>query len=126
MVNIQKHVSYWRDSSHDDLEVARQLVEGGRYRHGLFFAHLGIEKILKAHVCKATGDMAPRIHQLVRLAEIAGVALSPGQIDQLSEISAYHLEGRYPGAELPSMSRAEATGSLKVAEELYQCLIERL
>jgi len=45
--------------------------EKNRIRHGLFLANLALEKALKALVCKATRDLAPRIHNLVRLAELA-------------------------------------------------------
>jgi HEPN domain-containing protein len=41
----------------------------------LFFAHLALEKLLKAHVCRATRDLAPRVHALLRLAERAGLML---------------------------------------------------
>jgi hypothetical protein len=34
-------------------------VARGRTRHGLFFAHLALEKTLKAHVCRATNENWP-------------------------------------------------------------------
>ena len=59
MVNIAKHIPYWRDGAMEDLLVARDLIDSGKIRHGLFFAHLALEKILKANVCRATKDLAP-------------------------------------------------------------------
>ncbi len=47
MVNIAKHIPYWRDGAMKDLLVARDLIDSGKIRHGLFFAHLALEKILK-------------------------------------------------------------------------------
>jgi hypothetical protein len=44
-------------------------TRGGRH----FFAHLSIEKALKALVVKATRDLAPLSHNLVLLAEKTGL-----------------------------------------------------
>lgn len=37
-------------------------VGRGRYRHGLFFAHLAIEKAVNARVSLRTQDHPPKIH----------------------------------------------------------------
>ena len=71
MIDINKQITYWRESSKEDWEVALELVGNNRYRHGLFFAHLALEKILKAFVCKETNELAPKIHNLIILAELA-------------------------------------------------------
>jgi HEPN domain-containing protein len=76
MINIEKQVAYWRDGAVEDWEIAQELIERGRTRHGLFFVHLSLEKLLKAHVCRHTQDLAPRLHNLVRLAELAALPLS--------------------------------------------------
>ena len=52
MVDIDKQISYWKESADEDWAVAQQLLGSGRTRHGLFFAHLTLEKMLKALVCK--------------------------------------------------------------------------
>ena len=96
MVDIKKQISYWKENADEDWAVAQQLLESGRTRHGLFFAHLALEKMLKALVCKNTGDLAPRIHNLNRLIDLAGVVSSPVQTDILAEMNAFHIEGRYP------------------------------
>jgi HEPN domain-containing protein len=72
------------------------LVNSGRTRHGLFFAHLALEKILKAVVCKQTNDMAPRLHNLVRLYELAALPVDTAKIEILAEMNAFNIEGRYP------------------------------
>ena len=60
MIDIDKQIAFWRDSADEDMAVARDLVHRNRIRHGLFFAHLAVEKALKAHVCRVTQDIAPR------------------------------------------------------------------
>ena len=67
MVDIQQQIVYWQTGAEEDIVVAEELVASSRYRHGLFFAHLALEKMLKAHICKKTRSLAPRIHNLVRL-----------------------------------------------------------
>ena len=96
MVNIEKHISYWRNGAEEDFEVANQLIGSDKIRHGLFFLHLTLEKILKAHVCRNTGDIAPRLHNLARLAELSGVTFQQEHTELLPEMNPFNIEGRYP------------------------------
>lgn len=75
MVDVDKQIAFWREGAKEDWGVAYHLVDPARVRHGLFFAHLALEKALKALVCPKTRDIAPRLHNLVRLAEVAGLNL---------------------------------------------------
>ena len=79
MVDITKQVTYWRETAEEELAVARDLLEKRRWRHCLFFAHLALEKLLKAFVCRQTQDLAPRTHNLPHLAELARLTLTPEQ-----------------------------------------------
>ena len=126
MIDIQKQVDYWRDSALDDWLVANELVQNGRYRHGLFFAQLALEKILKAIVCERTRDLAPRIHNLVRLAEIASLQLSPKQIDILAEMNSFNIEGRYPDALMSLPTNEEVLDYTNRAEEVFLWLKSQL
>ena len=126
MIDIQKQVIYWRDSSLEDWQVAGELIAAGHLRHGLFFAQLALEKILKAHVCNQLQDIAPRIHNLVRLAEIAELELSPDQISTLAVMNAFNIEGRYPEGGVLLPSPEEAGGYLLRAGEVYKWLIHLL
>jgi HEPN domain-containing protein len=126
MVDIAKQIMFWRDSGQEDWAVARQLVDSGRIRHGLFFAHLTIEKTLKALVCKQSQDLAPRIHNLSRLSEMAGIALEPGHLDVLAEMNAFHIEGRYPESLTTPPTKEEALNYIAKTEKVYQWLMNRL
>ena len=53
-IDVNKQIAFWRKSAEEDMAVARGLVHQNHIRHGLFFAHLGLEKALKAHVCRRT------------------------------------------------------------------------
>ena len=126
MIDIEKQVVYWKNVAIEDWEVAQELVSSGRGRHGLFFAHLAIEKVIKAHLCRHTQDLAPRMHNLVRLAEMAALHLSQTQIDIIAEMNAFNIEGRYPDALLPPPSQGEASDYLCRAEGVYQWLMNLL
>lgn len=122
MIDIGKQVAHWRNSAIEDWSVAQDLVSRGKVRHGLFFAHLTLEKTIKAHVCKATGELASKIHNLVRLSQIADLALSEDQIDLLAEVNEFNIEGRYPEMLLPPPSREEADAYMIRIHEVLQCL----
>ena len=96
MVDVPKQIEYWRTSSDEDFAAAQSLLEKDHLRHSLFFAHLAIEKILKAHVMRQTKEIPPRIHNLIRLAELAKLKLDEERKGFLREFGVYQLEGRYP------------------------------
>lgn len=122
MIDIDKHIAQWRTGSQEDWEVARSLVAQKRIRHGLFFAHLALEKMLKAHVCRTTNGLAPPIHNLLRLAEHAALGLEGVQRELLAEVNSFNIEGRYPELLLPQPTPKEADQYLGRIEELLSCL----
>ena len=122
MIDINKQVQYWVEGSKEDWEVAQDLLKRGRVRHGLFLCHLALEKMLKALVCHATQELAPRIHNLVRLAEIAGIHPTPDQMDILAEMNAFNVEGRYPESLHSPPNIKEAEQYLSRSREVYEWL----
>jgi HEPN domain-containing protein len=126
MIDIRKQVAYWQDGAQEDWAVARELIAGGRLRHGLFFAHLALEKVLKAHVCLKTQDVPPRVHNLLALGKLAGLVLDSDQRAVLAELNAFALAGRYPET-LPAEPSPERTRAiLGRAEETFKWLMTRL
>jgi HEPN domain-containing protein len=75
-MDTKEHIQYWVNSSQEDLDAAESLLEKGHLRHCMFFAHLVLEKALKAHVTRQTQQVPPRIHSLIRLAEMAEIHLN--------------------------------------------------
>jgi len=125
MIDIDKQIAYWRDGASEDWDAAQELVGRGRTRHGLFFAHLALEKLLKAHVCCHTQDLAPRIHPLLRLADLAGLTLSDEQREFLAWFDQYQIEGRYPDTLLPAPSVEMARAEMARAQEVFQWLTDQ-
>ena len=85
-----------------------------------------IEKILKAHVVRKTGEMPPRIHNLVRLAELAGITLDSRRADLLRRFNLFQLEGRYPGTGGVPLDEASARQRLLSAKEAVEWLTKML
>ena len=125
-MDVQKQIDFWRTSSDEDFAAAESLLEKGHLRHCLFFAHLAIEKMLKAHVTRRTNDVPPRIHHLVRLAEIAGLNLELEQENFLREFGVYQLEGRYPDSEQISLDLNTAREEISRAREMLKWLKTQL
>ena len=121
-INIVKQVAFWRESAAEDWDVGRDLVKRGKTRHGLFFLHLALEKMLKAHVCRETGDFAPKIHALLVLANKAKLTLSDEQEDFLAEFDRFNIQGRYPAFWAPALGASEAKHLMAWAEEMYSWL----
>jgi HEPN domain-containing protein len=92
----------------------------------LFFLHLALEKLLKALVCHQTQDLAPRTHNLIRLAELAKLTPTQTQLDTLADINTFNLEGRYPEMVTPVPSFGDATTYLRQAEEVYRWFLSQL
>jgi len=73
--DINKLINFWESEAGEALKVAGHLVEKEDFSHALFFGHLALEKMLKALCVRELRDHAPPIHNLVRLAKIAGIEL---------------------------------------------------
>lgn len=123
---IEKHIAYWKRSAAEDWEVGNSLIKENKIRHGLFLIHLALEKILKAHFCKAQKDMAPKIHSLIRLAEKSGLDLPEDKFDFFAEFDRFDIAGRYPDQLTPIPGRVEAKKKSVKAGQIYKWLLKQL
>jgi HEPN domain-containing protein len=126
VVDIAEQIEYWRKGPEEDFEAAGLLITSGKTRHGLFFAHLALEKILKAHICRQTGKLAPRLHNLVRLAELSSLDFEADHLNVLAEMNEFNLEGRYPVTFIPPPDAAEANEYIEKSKEVLAWLMQRL
>lgn len=126
MIDVQKQIEYWRKGAEEDFPVGLRLVRDGRTRHGLFFIHLALEKIIKAHVCRTIGDLAPRSHNLARLVELSGVPCSVADAQFLSDMNKHNIQGRYPESYEDLPDPAEIETILTESERIYTWLHDLL
>lgn len=125
-IDVDKYVAHWRKNALESWDDASYLINGGRVSLGLFAAHLSIEKAIKAHVIKKTEKLPPKIHDLLRLAQIGQVVLSPTQADFLSKMNLYQMQGRYAddAFQLPSLQKAREY--IQQTKEMIGWLISQL
>jgi len=125
-MNLQQQIDYWREGSKEDIEAADALIANRKFRQALFFAHLATEKILKAHLAKVTGDVPPRTHDLLRLADLAGLIISDSQRIFLARLQRYCMEGRYPDFSPEAPSEDDAKNELRETRAVCLWLANQL
>ncbi|KKR23300.1 MAG: HEPN domain protein [Candidatus Daviesbacteria bacterium GW2011_GWB1_39_5] len=79
-MNQEEIVEYWIKASDSDFELSKNLFSNKRFSYCLFFVHLSTEKLLKGLIVHKTSNPAPYEHNLVRLAEAAGIKYSEEQL----------------------------------------------
>ncbi len=107
----------------EDIETARLLFDKGKNKECLFFTHLAMEKALKARVVAHTNEHAPKIHNLVRLANLAEITLTESETTLLFEFNQYCMAGRYPDAKRQPIDRPLAAAELERGEEALKWLL---
>ena len=96
LVTMDKVVAYWVERAEYDLETAKAMLETARYLYVAYMCQQAVEKLLKALIAQQNKETLP-IHNLNRLAEIAGISdhLDPEQFGFLAELTPYCVEARY-------------------------------
>lgn len=85
----------WLKSAKENFKIAEDLVGMKHYQWALFLCHLAIEKVLKAIYIKIRDQYPPPIHKLVKLAQDCKIVLTEDQINDLREMTTFHIEARY-------------------------------
>jgi HEPN domain-containing protein len=73
-------------------------------------------------VARVTSDVPPRIHDLLRLAEIAGLTLNAEQARFLGRMQQFCLAGRYPDLQRTVPAAARVSAELGQAHEVLAWL----
>jgi len=115
-MDVEAQADYWKPGAEEEMAAARCLLEGGHWRQALFWAHLAIEKALKALVTSRTKDVPPRTHNLLRLAELAGLAVDQEHEAFLQAFNAFAFAARYPGSEALALNEQVARDRFTRAE----------
>jgi len=105
----EEHIQYWLESAQHDLESAEGIFDSKRYDWCLFVGHLALEKIIKAiFVNTNNNNMPPKIHNLVRLAELSKIELDDEQKFLLDKINDFNILTRYPDYKLAFYKQCNA------------------
>ncbi|MDA3787933.1 MAG: HEPN domain-containing protein [Desulfobacula sp.] len=125
----QKQIDYWIASAKHDLEAAETLFQNKKYDWCLFLAHLVLEKTFKALYVQNIGGMAPRIHDLVRMANMAEIELKDEDLKFLDAVNTFNISTRYPDEKLKFYKLC--TGGFtekhfRKIKEIYKCLLQKI
>lgn len=71
-------------------------------------------------------QIAPKIHNLVRLTELTDVKFDQKTIYLLSEMNVFNIQGRYPEIFIPIPSKEEANDYILRIKEVYIWLNNQL
>ena len=126
----QQHIDYWISTAAEDCISVEVLFDRKRYLHGLFWAHLTLEKLAKAHWVKSHEEnIPPKVHNIVWLLEESGVDLGKEAMAFLVKFNRFQLSTRYPDY-VHSMyqicTEEFAMQNLEKVKEIKTCLLEML
>ena len=122
-------IDYWKFTMSDNYQTMLSLYKNKRYSACLFFGHLVLEKALKILVVMNTKNNPPRIHNLLRLVELAEFDLSEKELDLLSDVSEFNLEARYPEVKYQFYKKCTKTFTdlyYQAVKKLYRKLCRKI
>jgi HEPN domain-containing protein len=123
-------VAYWLDLCNDDLITARALLKSERLLHMGFFCHMIAEKSLKAVIADRSGKTPPRIHDIQKLADCAGVFnnLSDEQFALIDKLTPLQIKARYPEYKelIASTLTVDTCQKILIETEEFLCWIRQL
>lgn len=98
------------------------------HRNAVFYDPFYL-KTIKAIIAKQSNEFPPRIHALIRLAEVAALELTDERAQLLRELSNYYRQTRYP-EEIQSIAakitETQACNILEQTEETIQWLLSMI
>jgi HEPN domain-containing protein len=89
-------VEQWAAQSLYDIETAKAMLDAGRYLYVLFCCQQAVEKMLKALIAKRTRELPPRLHNLMRLAEVAALTIPEDTAHLFRRLTDFYIASRYP------------------------------
>jgi HEPN domain-containing protein len=130
MMTKEEHINHWVNTAQYDWTGAEHAFSTKDYMHCLFWAHLVLEKLAKAHWIKTHEDnIPPKVHDVVWLLEESNIDLGETMIKFLEEFNKFQLSGRYPDYTNKIYKRCtkEYSGEqLEKVKEVRSCLLKML
>ena len=93
---MRKDTTNWIALTDYDIETARHMLKTGRYLYVVFFFHLSLEKMLKAHVAVVTQTLPIKTHDLIYLVKKCELELPETHLDFIGKINTASIPTRYP------------------------------
>ena len=130
MMTKEQYIDYWIDTAAEDWITVEAMLEAKRYLHGLFWAHLVLEKLAKAHWVKTHEDnIPPKVHNITWLLEESSVDLGEDMMNFLTKFNRFQLSTRYPDY-VKNMykvcTEAYTMEKIEKVKEVRTCLLKML
>jgi len=126
----EQHINHWVNTAQYDWEGVENAFSTKNYLHCLFWAHLVLEKLAKAHwVKKHEDNIPPKIHNIVRLLEQSNIDLGEDTMKFLEMFIRFQLSARYPDYinDMYKVCTKDYTArQLEKVKEVRTCLLEML
>ncbi|MCH8317423.1 MAG: HEPN domain-containing protein [Bacteroidetes bacterium] len=126
----EEHIQYWIKTAKKDWKLVNKLFGSKDYLYCLFFAHLVLEKLSKAHWVKDNeSNYPPRIHNLIWIIKKTNLQFTEEQLAFLKKMNDFQIEGRYPDymMKIYKICNFEYTKSiLQQVKSIKKCLQEKL
>jgi HEPN domain-containing protein len=126
----QEYIEYWVETSKRDWKTVQNMFKSKDFVPALFFAHLVIEKLLKAHWVKNSSlNHPPKIHNLISLAGKIDYEFTDEELVFMGRMNDFQLEGRYPDytRNIYKIYKAKETEPIiKEVDKLRKCLLKNL
>jgi HEPN domain-containing protein len=126
---MEKVVSEWVEISEYDLKTAEAMLATARYLYVAFMCQQAIEKILKALYVQQKGELPPRTHNLLYIADMLEMNMEEDNKTWLSQLNQFYLESRYPDERVElamSIDKQKAREILDKTTGVWQCLKQML
>ena len=126
----EEHIDYWVQTAKRDWRTVQNMYKAKDYVPALFFAHLVLEKLVKAHWIKDNNqNHPPRIHNLISLADKISYLFTDDELIFMGRMNDFQLEGRYPDYAhgiYKLYKQKETEPILKEVNKLRKCLLKNL
>lgn len=117
LVTKQDYITYWKTTAEKDWIAVEHLFEKGDYLHSLFFAHLVLEKLMKAHWVKDNQGTVPHLVYLLGQTQLSLPAPFPALLVQMNQ---FQMSSRYPDYQFLMYKIATKTYTQTVLKQVEQ------
>ncbi|MBQ7075649.1 MAG: HEPN domain-containing protein [Clostridia bacterium] len=95
---MDERTMYWINLAEYDIDTAAAMLETKRFLYVGFMCHQAIEKAIKAVLSTMPEVKIPKVHNLIKLAEMAGIfdTMTDQQKKVLFVLNPLNIESRYP------------------------------
>lgn len=122
---MDKKTQYWIDLADYDIETAKAMLETKRYLYVGFMCHQSIEKALKAVITSQSGNIPPKIHNLIKIAEMARLfdSMNEQQKQTIFLLNPLNIESRYPSYKDMMLEQLTDTRCNEILSESKELLL---